>query len=581
MIDSEARPHPPEAAAANLTIEQLKEKKEPNLGELNPLLFPPNLDNAENVEALRMVTEKMVSAYEGLKPTSIEVANIFDDDEGKEVQRLVIRFETDSITPDQMNELEEAVEKTYKKGVKTRTSISGKTTIPATFYPRLEQPKNRFKRQNSDPSMLGWYMGTDTSLLTASNEGLLVFRDLENEKMAGYLKKTDHKRWFYKQDLITPMKKKVPPKYVVEVRESELYQTDIVELVTRVSHILADKGPIENKRLKYDIYNQLNRLGLKKVEDGDMSGLDLQEERIQRVLILPLANLDASAGLELKPGSVLMIGVPGTGKTYIAEHFIQQDNGVFLVPIDPHNLSNDLALPPEKKKILPRISEVSQETGVPAVIHIDDVENLATEDTAVNSTLLNLMAGIRESGFYVLASTNYPEKISPALIQPQRFAHIVYFGLHQEETRHKILDTHATRVTKELGTELFESDNARDLILKTLASITEGYTPRYLADICTEAKSFYLARTARETKQTQGLKEVDLKGHFTIEDWENAVNEVARKYDKTAVEKRDKELREFAKKHYKTTGLNHRDQLQGEIRLSSMIQERTAALRES
>jgi len=134
-------------------------------------------------------------------------------------------------------------------------------------------------------------------------------------------------------------------------------------------------------------------------------------------------------------------------------------------------------------------------------------------------------------------------------LQPQRFSEVIYFGLQPENVRLRILETHALRVSRELGKQLFSSDEEREEILNGVAKATESFTPRYLSDICTQAKTFLLQRVAQSKGRKVGLTEIDLDTVFTIGDWGRAVEEVRKKYDKEAVVKRDKELKKFAE-HY-------------------------------
>ena len=331
-----------------------------------------------------------------------------------------------------------------------------------------------------------------------------------------------------------------------------MYQTDLVELATQVASILTNNKLIKNPKFTYEIYNELNRLGLKKTNKEDIFGLDEQINRIERVLILPLANIEAASSMELTPSSILLIGVPGTGKTHVIEGFLQQDTGVFIIPIDPKTLAAELLAGPQKKVILPRISKVFKQTGIPVILHLDDVENIANGDEAINSTLLNLMAGVRESGFFVIASTNYPEKLTPQLLQPQRFGHVIYFGLHQTEARRAIINRHAIQESLTLGRPLFKSEEERRAIIQVLTELTENFTPRYLADIPKEARSFLLERLAGVKNQRSGLGEEDISELTTVEDWEKAFQEVNRKYDKNEIIRRDGQLREFGQKYYRS-----------------------------
>lgn len=557
-VETKIRQVPPKEA-----LEQFKEKKEPSLGELNPLLFPPNLENPEAIAALTIVTTKKITQYGGLHPTTLEPAKVYNVNTTKEEPRFIARFEVDTISEEELGLLEALIKKTYGASVRTRHNSQG-YAIPVGKYPELESKDQKAKKQERGGTLLGWYFGPNLAEIANTHAGLFIYKNLGSTNMANFLKGRSYKDWFFSNDIVDPITKKpVKTKTVIEIREGNLYQTDLVELITQVSSTLANKQLIDNPWLKYEIYNDLNRLGLKRTGKDNIYGLDEQIKHTERVLILLLANPYLSRGIDLKASSVLLVGVPGTGKTLVAEYFLQKDIGVFLVPIDPLHLSQELSAPPEKKTILPRISQVSAQTGIPIVLHIDDIENImqGKEQNAINSTILNLMAGVRESGFFVLASTNHPEQLNEQLLQPQRFAHILYFGLCNEEARRGILEIHATRVSRELEKPLFSSIQERDLVLTAIARNTQNYTPRYLAEICTIAKTFYLQRVASTQQRNIGLTENNINSQFSLEDWAKAMAEVDAKYKKGDVEKRDGELRAFVEKHQTLVGFTQNGQL--------------------
>lgn len=541
-------------------LEKLKEKKEPSLGELNPLIYPPDLFNQEAVEAITLVATRKIKETNGLQPSSIDVA-VLQTFQGP-IPRLVARFEHPTLSEEKITLLEQIVHETYGTKVRTRKNTSGNPIQPS-FYPTFDQKESgRKKTATVQSKMLGWYMGPNTDQLDSGHMGLLVFRDVESVSMGHYLKSHSPKEWFFRENLTDPITgKPLKTKYVVEIREAALYQTDLVKLIVQTASVLGNGYTLDNRALLYETYNDLNRLGLRKTGKEFIHGLDEQIDRLNRVLIYPLANLDASTSIQQRPGSALLVGVPGTGKTLIVEYFLNQDTGVFLVPLDPLNLAKELAQPPEKRTILPRISQVFKDTQIPIVIHLDDIENIAHGEEQINSTLLNLMQGVRDSGFFVIASTNFPEKLHDPLLQEQRFAHVTYFGLQDEEARSAILDIHATRVSRELGIPLFASEEERNTILKVIAANTKSFTPRYLEGICNAAKSYFLKRMIERKGKAIGLKEQDLRNEtFSIEDWENGYREIVKKYDRQAVEKRDKELQEFARRHHAAIGFQPQDE---------------------
>jgi SpoVK/Ycf46/Vps4 family AAA+-type ATPase len=312
---------------------------------------------------------------------------------------------------------------------------------------------------------------------------------------------------------------------------------------------LLDKG-----QLLYETYYDLMRLGLKKVESGEIYGMDNITDTIRRELITPLASPDISSGVRQEPQSALLIGVPGTGKTLVVERLLQEETGIFIVPLDPFELHKELSQPKEKQYLMPRIAEVGRITGKQVVLHVDDIENMvqgdeniySTAPNDIHSTMLNLMAGVKESGFHIIASTNYPDKIHPSLIQPQRFSVLLYCGLQDEKARYEILKIHANKQSQKLGMPLFKSEEVRDIILQEIASLTKFFTPRYLANIATVAKSYLIDKVAKDKGRTINLTEEELAGYtFSVDDWEKAFAEVAAKSKIDKIKNHDEELRKF------------------------------------
>lgn len=525
------RPVVQEAPSA-LPKEIKREKKDLSLGELNPLIHVVDLSRTDG---LTEVARAKIKKYGGQPPISLESTLVHDPVTDKMAPRFIARFEVDELTEEKMAFLEKLVKDTYKVKVRTTLSPDG-DALPADNYPPINPTNVRRKTG-------GWYMGPNLGPLTGHHQGLYVFRDLGEV----------NKDTFFDESA-------TDSRYILEIREDGFYQTDLVNFIVQVSSVLGQSRLLDHGELLYEVYYDLIRLGLKRKEGLSVYGMEDAIAQIKRGLVLPLANRELSEEVEQDPESVLLIGVPGTGKTLVVEQLLQEDNGVFVLPIDPNELYRELKLPPEKQTILPRISDVARSTGKRVVLHVDDIENMAQNETETHSTLLNLMAGVRDSGFYVIASTNDPEKIDPALLQPQRFGTIIHFGLQDLNARKEILNIHASSHSPNLDLPLFDSSEIREIILAELARLTGGFTPRYLAKIATVAKSHLMERIAQIKGQHIGLTDEDLKGHtFTVEDWERAYMDVSSKYDKKQVTDRDKALSEFVNRHRKPIGFSARN----------------------
>lgn len=516
------------AVATKAEALKILDKDSLNLGDINPLIHSVKLDSRESVDAVRLtILEKIEKFAPHIMPSILESTHVTDPISGNSDLRFIARFEVPELTEPQIVLLEELVQQTYGLTVRTRKDSKG-NDLPTESYPPAQPGEEAWSKTG------GWYMGPNMNSTSSLHVGLFVFKDLGQVNKKNFLATSQE----------------TPAKYIVEIREAGQYQTDLVAFVCQVASILEHERMIDQGELLYEIYYDLMRLGLKKVNRESIYGMDMIISLIKRGLLTPLASPDLSHGIKEDPESVLMIGVPGTGKTLVVEELLNEDTGIFIVPLDPLELQKDLLQDKNAQKLLPRISQVARITSRPVVLHIDDIENIMGEDQYTHSTLLNLMAGVKESGFYVIASTNKPEKIDEALLQPQRFGILLHCGLQNEEARFEILKIHAKLESERLKRPLFHSDKVRDIILRRVAQKTESFTPRYLASITRSAKSFLTERVANQTGTNINLAEEHLDGHyFQLSDWDNAFREVAAHYDKKAVKRRDEELKNFANKH--------------------------------
>lgn len=499
-----------------------------SLGDLNPLIHPTDLTRRESIEAVRLITLEKIHQYGGVAPSVLESTTVYDPGSEKSGLRFIARFEVPHLTKKQLILLEKLVQQTYGATVRTRKDSKG-NDMPTENYPPIQRGEETKSKTG------GWYMGPDMSPTTSLHQGLFVFKDLGQVNKNNFLKN-----------------RKASSKYIVELREAGQYQTDLVSFAAQIGAVLGRGELLDQGKLLYETYYDLIRLGLKKMDAESIYGMDEAISMIKRCLLTPLASPDLSRGIKEEPQSVLMVGVPGTGKTLVVEELLHEETGLFIVPIDALELQKELNRNKEEQNLLPRVAEVGRITGKRVILHVDDIEKMIEEDKDTHSTMLNLMAGVKESGFYIIASTNRPEKIDPALLQPQRFGVLIYCGLQSEQARYEILKIHAAMESMKLGKPLFNSDKVRDIILKEVAAHTQYFTPRYIAHIATVAKSLLTERIARAKGNRIGLTEEDLEGHaFILEDWKKAYEQAVSEYDRESVRKRDDELKGFVNKHQK------------------------------
>lgn len=511
-----------ETSPGSVSTHEGKVKDEISLGDLNPLINSPDLGNKYAMEAISRVTLNLIDKYHGVEPVQLGTTLVFSPKAKSDVPRFIARFEVPDLSEEKMRLMEKLVKQKYQAAVRTRKTFDGKD-IPTESYPPLQD-------SNIAPSKTGgWYMGLSQPPTDSGDAGLYVFKDLGKVDKDNFFEESGGAK-----------------KFIVEIREAGMYQTDLVEFITQVSTILGQEKLLDHGELLYETYYDLLRLGIRQVDDDSVYGMDEALAEIRRGLLLPLASPDLSHGIKHEPESVLLAGVPGTGKTLIVERLLQEETGLFILPVDTLQLARELSEDPKKQRLFPRIAEVARSTGRRVVLHVDDIEGIVGDDNSTKSTMLNLMAGVKNNGFYLIASTNHPNRIDPALLQPQRLGILIYCGLQNEQARRKILDIHATTNSDQHGYPLFSSEEERNIILGEVVRHTDGFTPRYLAEIVTVAKAYLAERVAVEKANSIGLTEADLEGHtFLVADWEKALTDVSSRYDKDGVKAHDRSIKEF------------------------------------
>ncbi|MGC9097128.1 MAG: ATP-binding protein, partial [Infirmifilum sp.] len=172
------------------------------------------------------------------------------------------------------------------------------------------------------------------------------------------------------------------------------------------------------------------------------------------------------------PKGILLYGPPGTGKTLLAKAVATESEANFVSIKGPEIFSKWVG---ESERAIREIFRKARQAA-PSVIFIDEIDALApmrglvSTDSGVTervvSQLLTEMDGLeRLEGVVVIAATNRPDIIDPALLRPGRFDRLIYVPPPDEKARLEIFKVHTKRMPL-----------AEDVDLAELAKRTEGYT---------------------------------------------------------------------------------------------------------
>ncbi|CAN5716732.1 CDC48 family AAA ATPase [soil metagenome] len=216
----------------------------------------------------------------------------------------------------------------------------------------------------------------------------------------------------------------------------------------------------------------------------DIGGLEEAKRELRDGIQLPLRHPEAFERLGIRPAKgFLLFGPPGTGKTMLAKAVAREAEANFIATKSSDLLSKWYG---ESERQVARLFQRARQVA-PTVIFIDEIDSMApvrgggmgepaVTERVVN-TLLAEMDGLEElRGVVVIAASNRPALLDPALLRPGRFDDLVYVSVPEQEGRHHILRIHTT--TMPLGD---------DVDLESIAARTEGYTGADLEDVVRRA----------------------------------------------------------------------------------------------
>ena len=236
----------------------------------------------------------------------------------------------------------------------------------------------------------------------------------------------------------------------------------------------------------------------------DIGGLKPQLRRIREMIELPLRHPEIFERLGIDaPKGVLLYGPPGCGKTLIARAIAHETEATFLSVSGPEVVHKFYG---ESEAKLRQIFDEAARKA-PSIVFIDEIDTIAPQrervigevEKRIVAQLLALMDGLtRRQNVIVIAATNIPNALDPALRRPGRFDRELAIPIPDRSGRLEMLEIHSR------GMPL-----AADVDLAHMADISHGFVGADLEALCREAAMLTLRRI---------MPDIDLGAeHFSYE----------------------------------------------------------------
>ncbi|MEM4772889.1 MAG: AAA family ATPase, partial [Nanoarchaeales archaeon] len=285
-----------------------------------------------------------------------------------------------------------------------------------------------------------------------------------------------------------------------------------------------------------------------RVKWSDIGGLNQVKQELKEVVEWPLKyrSIYRKLGIE-PPKGILLYGPPGTGKTLLAKAVANESGANFIAIKGPEIFSKWFG---ESEKLIREIFRKARQVA-PTIIFFDEIDSIAPRrgyymgtravDSIVNQ-LLTELDGISSRGdVIVIAATNRPDIVDPALLRPGRIDRIIYVPSPDYEARLEILKIH----TRDMPLD-------SDVNLEEIAKNTEGYSGADLELLVKEAAIFAMREAIDEIRSNKkGISEEEL-----LKEVEKKDIKVKMKHFKLALEKVKpsitKEMEQFYKNFAET-----------------------------
>jgi transitional endoplasmic reticulum ATPase len=376
--------------------------------------------------------------------------------------------------------------------------IIGATNLPDALDPALRRP-GRFDREIVIPIP---DKNGRREILTIHTRGMPFSADVDLERLAflthGFvgadLSALAREAAMYAIRRLIPM---------IDFGQNAIPEEAVLALEVSMDDFLNALREIEPSAIR-EVFTEIPEVGF-----SEVGGYDDIKKILSETVKDPLYHPAIYAKASTRPAKgILLTGEPGTGKTLLAKAIAKEAEVNFIAISGPELLSKYIG---ESERGVREVFKKARQAA-PCILFFDEIESLIPKrgnamgdqvTERVVTQFLTEMDGIEElKDVMVLASTNRPDLIDPAMLRPGRFDFVIELPLPDLRAREAILQVHTRG--KPLGSHVS---------LEGLARETEGLVGADIASICQKA-SLLAIREFLESKEEDVERFAVEKKHF-------------------------------------------------------------------